>query len=44
MLQLPEGVEVHAKSGEDIVLATVALPVEEEVPAAEGEAAETPAA
>ena len=46
-LQLPEGVEVHAKAGEDIVLATVALPVEEEVPAAEGEgeaAAETPAA
>ena len=27
MLQLPEGIEVHAKSGEDIVLATVALPV-----------------
>ena len=24
MLQLPEGIEVHAKSGEDIVLATVA--------------------
>lgn len=44
MLQLPEGIEVHAKSGEDIVLATVALPVEEEVPSAEGEAAETPAA
>ncbi len=44
MLQLPGGIEVHAKSGEDIVLATVALPVEEEVPSAEGEAAETPAA
>jgi large subunit ribosomal protein L25 len=44
MLQLPEGIEVHSKSGEDVVLATVALPVEEEVPAAEGEAAETPAA
>ncbi len=42
MLQLPEGIEVHSKSGEDIVIATVALPVEEEVPAAE--AAETPAA
>lgn len=45
MLQLPEGIEVHSKSGEDIVIATVALPVEEEVPAAEAaEAAETPAA
>ena len=42
MLQLPEGIEVHSKSGEDIVIATVALPVEEEVPVAE--AAETPAA
>ena len=39
MLQLPEGVEVHTKAGEDIVIATVALPVEEEIASAEGEEA-----
>ncbi|EJW89790.1 ribosomal 5S rRNA E-loop binding protein Ctc/L25/TL5, partial [gut metagenome] len=39
MLQLPEGVEVHSKAGEDVVLATVALPVEEEIASAEGEEA-----
>lgn len=39
MLQLPEGVEVHAKPGEDLVLASVIAKVEEEVPAAEDAAA-----
>ena len=42
MLKLPEGVTVHSKTGEDIVLASVIAKVEEEI--AGDEAAETPAA
>ena len=43
-LQLPEGVNVHSKSGEDQVLASVVAAVEEEIPAAADEAAPAEAA
>ncbi|EJW90586.1 50S ribosomal protein L25/general stress protein Ctc, partial [gut metagenome] len=44
MLTLPEGVTVHSKTGEDIVLASVIAKVEEEIAGDEEEATETPAA
>ncbi|MDY4163110.1 MAG: 50S ribosomal protein L25, partial [Sutterella sp.] len=43
-LQLPEGVNVHSKSGEDQVLASVVAAVEEEIPAAADEDAPAEAA
>lgn len=39
-LVLPEGVEVHSKGGEDVVIASVIAKVEEEIVGAEAEAAE----